>query len=148
RSALREVAKAHGLPPAEVKRLANALPNHFWGPPDTDEASDATQAAAGADPLRSGPLGVLARENPTPQFRRIFEQAAMLVGVPRHLSVHPGGVVIAPGPMTDLAPRQLASKGILVTQLDLGSIARLGLIKIDLLGIRGLTVLGDLAPLI
>ena len=49
---------------------------------------------------------------------------------------------------TDLAPRQLASKGIVVTQLDLGSIARLGLIKIDLLGIRGLTVLGDLAPVI
>jgi DNA polymerase III alpha subunit len=50
--------------------------------------------------------------------------------------------------MTDLVPRQLASKGIVVTQLDLGSIARLGLIKIDLLGIRGLTVLGDLAPLL
>ena len=145
RSALREVAKAHGLPASEVKRLANALPYRYWGPPS---AAEGAAAKAGGDPLLSGPYGVLARENRRPEYRRIFEQAAALLGVPRHLSVHPGGVVIAPGHMTDLAPRQLASKGIIVTQLDLASIARLGLIKIDLLGIRGLTVLGDVAPVI
>jgi DNA polymerase-3 subunit alpha len=147
RSALREVAKAHGLPPPEVKRLADALPERYWGPPGAAEPTTATTEQS-ADPLLSGPYAVLARENNTVQYRRIFTQAAALLGVPRHLSVHPGGVVIAPGLMTDLAPRQLASKGIVVTQLDLGSIARLGLIKIDLLGIRGLSVLGDLAPVI
>jgi DNA polymerase III subunit alpha len=145
RSALREVAKANGLPPAEVKQLADALPYRYWGPPG---AAEAAPDQPGADPLLSGSYAVLAREHNTPQHRRIFTQAAALLGVPRHLSVHPGGVVIAPGHMTDLAPRQLASKGIVVTQLDLGSIARLGLIKIDLLGIRGLTVLGDLAAVI
>src|SRR5260370_19785173 len=36
RSALRETAKAHGLPPAEIKRLANALPYRYWGPPGTE----------------------------------------------------------------------------------------------------------------
>jgi DNA polymerase-3 subunit alpha len=145
RSALREVAKAHGLAPAEVKRLADALPDRNWGPPG---AAETAEAEPGGDPLLSGPYAVLAREHNTPQHRLIFTQAEALLGVPRHLSVHPGGVVISPGPMTDLAPRQLASKGIVVTQLDLGSIARLGLIKIDLLGIRGLTVLGDVAPVI
>ncbi len=145
RSALREVAKAHGLPASEVKRLASALPYRYWGPPDAAETAPAREPG---DPLLAGPYCVLARENTSPQYRRIFEQAAALLGVPRHLSVHPGGVVIAPGHMTDLAPRQLASKGIIVTQLDLASIARLGLIKIDLLGIRGLTVLGDVAPVI
>ncbi len=146
RSALREVAKAHGLAPAEVKQLADALPDRFWGPPGEAEAALSTEPDG--DPLLNGPFGVLAREYNTDLHRRIFTQAAALLGVPRHLSVHPGGVVIAPGPMTDLAPRQLASKGLVVTQLDLSSIARLGLIKIDLLGIRGLTVLGDLAPVI
>jgi DNA polymerase-3 subunit alpha len=145
RSALREVAKAHGLAPSEVKRLADALPNRYWGPPD---AAETTKTAPGGDPVLSGPYGVLTREHNTPQHRLIFTQAAALLGVPRHLSVHPGGIVISPGAMTDLAPRQLASKGIVVTQLDLGSIARLGLVKIDLLGIRGLTVLGDVAPVI
>jgi DNA polymerase III alpha subunit len=47
--------------------------------------------------------------------------------------------------MTNLVPTQLASKGILIAQFDLKSVERLGLVKIDLLGTRGLTVLGDLA---
>ena len=47
--------------------------------------------------------------------------------------------------MTDLVPTQLAAKGIVITQFDLDSIEKLGLVKIDLLGIRGLTVLGDVA---
>src|ERR1700694_277200 len=58
RSALREVAKAHGLPPAEVKRLADALPYRYWGPPGTPEAA-ASIAAPGADPVLSGPYAVL-----------------------------------------------------------------------------------------
>jgi DNA polymerase III subunit alpha len=150
RSALREVAKAHGLPPAEVKRLADALPYRYWGPLGAAEESQTNghNGALETDLMLSGPYAMLAREHNSELHRAIFSQAAALLGVPRHLSVHPGGVVIAPGPMTDLAPRQLASKGIVVTQLDLGSIARLGLIKIDLLGIRGLTVLGDLAVVI
>jgi DNA polymerase III alpha subunit len=68
-----------------------------------------------------------------------------LIGLPRHLSIHPGGIVIAPRLLRDLCPTQLASKGIVITQFDLESIAYLGLVKIDLLGIRGLTVLGDTA---
>ncbi len=75
----------------------------------------------------------------------MLAQATSLIGMPRHLSIHPGGVVIAPGPMTDLAATQMAAKGILITQFDLESIEGLGLVKIDLLGIRGLTVLGDVA---
>jgi DNA polymerase-3 subunit alpha len=59
--------------------------------------------------------------------------------------VHPGGIVIAPGPMTDLAPTHLASKGLVITQFDLESVEHLGLVKIDLLGTRGLTVLGEVA---
>jgi DNA polymerase III alpha subunit len=62
--------------------------------------------------------------------------------------VHPGGIVIAPEKINDLAPTHLAGKGILITQFDLDSIDRLGLVKIDLLGTRGLSVLGDLAETI
>ncbi|GAG77593.1 unnamed protein product, partial [marine sediment metagenome] len=59
------------------------------------------------------------------------------------LSIHPGGAVIAPQCLTEITPTHLASKGIVITQMDLASIERLGLVKIDLLGIRGLSVLGD-----
>jgi DNA polymerase III alpha subunit len=54
-------------------------------------------------------------------------------------------MVISPGPITDIVSTQLASKGVRITQFDLESVSHLGLVKIDLLGIRGLTVLGDVA---
>lgn len=130
RSALRETAKAHGLPSAEVKALADTLPYRGWGPPTTRTTETAPYAELAAQ---------------YPQHAQVFADASAMLGFPRHLSVHPGGVVISPGPLTDLVPIQLASKGITITQFDLDSVARLGLVKIDLLGIRGLTVLGDVA---
>ena len=63
--------------------------------------------------------------------------------------MHPGGLVVAPGPVTDLVPvMRSGGKGVVITQLDLESVEAFGLVKIDLLGIRGLTVLGDVAEFI
>ncbi|MCX6069122.1 MAG: hypothetical protein NT121_25830, partial [Chloroflexi bacterium] len=84
-----------------------------------------------------------------PAYQRIFDEAEALLKLPRHLSVHPGGVIVAPGPLTDLVPvMSSGTKGIVITQFDLESVEALGLVKIDLLGIRGLTVLGDVAEFI
>lgn len=135
RSALREVAKAYGLPAEEVSALADSLPYRWFGP---------SNRKAGKD----DPFADLAERYRTPTHQSIFKDAAALIGLPHHLSVHPGGVVISPGPLTDLAPSQMASKGVTITQFDLDSIERLGLVKIDLLGIRGLTVLGDVVEII
>jgi len=132
RSALREAAKAHGLPPAQVSELAESLPQRWYGPPDRFLPADA-------------PFAELAQRFNSPLHQLIFSQAQALIGLPRHLSIHPGGVVISPTQMTDLAPTQLAAKGVRITQFDLEAIERLGLVKMDLLGIRGLTVLGDVA---
>jgi DNA polymerase III alpha subunit len=71
-----------------------------------------------------------------------------LIGRPRHLSVHPGGIIITPGPLTDTLPVQWANKGFLITQYDYADLEEIGLPKIDLLGIRALTVLADTADLI
>ncbi len=135
RSALREVAKAYGLPTEEVSKLADSLPYRWFGP---------SRRNGGAD----DPFAELKERYRTATHQSIFEDASQLIGLPHHLSVHPGGVVISPGPMTDLAPTQLANKGVVITQFDLDSIERLGLVKIDLLGIRGLTVLGDVVEII
>ena len=135
RSALREVAKAYALPAEEVSTLADSLPHRWYGPPDRQGIKDA-------------PYAELAERFSSPVHQAIFRDAAALIGLPHHLSVHPGGVVIAPGVLTDLAPTQMAAKGVIITQFDLESIERLGLVKIDLLGIRGLTVLGDVAEAI
>jgi DNA-directed DNA polymerase III PolC len=139
RSALGEVAKAYGLPAEQVRELVETLPYRFFGgrePEDEDRPAES-------------PFAGLAASHPSPQYQRIFKDAEALLMLPRHLSVHPGGVVIAPGPLTDLAPLQRSgSKGVTITQLDLESVAALGLVKLDLLGIRGLTVLGDVAEAI
>jgi DNA polymerase III alpha subunit len=79
-------------------------------------------------------------------YRQIFDEAEALLKLPRHLSVHAGGLIVAPGPLTDLVPvMRSGSKGVTITQFDLEAVEALGLVKIDLLGIRGLTVLGDVA---
>ncbi len=128
RSALREVAKAYGLSQAQIKSLVDKLPYRGWGPSGGEEST---------------PYNDLSGQYP--QHRQIFRDAAAVLDYPRHLSVHPGGIVIAPGPLTDLLPLHLAGKGLVITQFDLDAVQRMGLVKIDLLGTRGLSVLGDVA---
>jgi DNA-directed DNA polymerase III PolC len=129
RSALRETGKAFGLTPAEITKLAERLPDR-WGPPhlqarETDAFAELAQRF--------------------PQYTLMFSHAASLLEHPDHLSVHPGGVVITPDPLTARVPTFQAGKELPVTQMDLDAVEALGLIKIDLLGIRGLTVIGDVA---
>jgi len=132
RSALREVAKAHGLAPKEVDTLAASLPRRWYGPPERTGVKDE-------------PFAELAERFPSAQHQTVFREARAMLGKPRHLSIHPGGVVIAPGELTDIVPLQQTTKGVVITQFDLDSVERTGLVKIDLLGIRGLSVLGDVA---
>ncbi len=132
KSAVRETAKAHGLSDAETGRLLKLLPAG-WRP----------------DPSRrpAKTLDDVIAEMSEPRLRQVLIDAAGLVGQPDHLSVHPGGLVIAPGPMTDIAPVQWTAKGFLITQYDHGDVEAIGLPKLDLLGIRALTVLADAAAL-
>jgi len=138
RSALSDVAKAHGLGPAKVRELADQLPHAFWARFETT-----------ADGKPVSPFAALRTTYPSQTHQTIFNEAEAILKLPRHLSMHPGGVVVAPGALTDLVPvMHSGRKGIVITQLDLESVEALGLVKIDLLGIRGLTVLGDVAEFI
>ncbi len=132
RSALADVAKAYDLPKPEIRKLVNQLP--YFSRPGLEEDDDEGEA-----PFRDLLL------SPLPRLQRgIISRAAAILGLPRHLSMHAGGIVISPGLMTELVPIQPSGqKGVTITQFDLVSLEHLGLVKIDLLGIRGLTVLGD-----
>jgi DNA-directed DNA polymerase III PolC len=131
RSALREVAKAHELPAKTIRDITAELPYRSWRPGSRSEPGD------------KAPFGEL--ENRYPEHKAVLQQAGAILNFPRHLSVHPGGVVITPGALTDLVPTHLASKGMIITQFDHQIVERFGLVKIDLLGTRGLSVLGDVA---
>jgi DNA polymerase III subunit alpha len=138
RSALSDVAKAHGLEPAKVRELANQLPHAFW-----------VRFERTSDGQPVSPFAALRAAHPASAYQAIFDEAEAILKLPRHLSMHPGGVIVAPGPLTDLVPvMRSGGKGTIITQLDLDSVEALGLVKIDLLGIRGLTVLGDVAEFI
>jgi DNA polymerase-3 subunit alpha len=133
RSAVRETAKAYGYDEAAIKRLTKGIAR-WWHP----------------DPRRRGRRGVKTalEEARDPTDRLILQAAQGIVGQPRHLSVHPGGVVITPGPLTDVVPVQPAPKGVLITQYAHEDVEAIGLPKIDLLGIRALSVISRTVDLI
>ena len=141
RSALGEVAKAHGFAPAAMHELTAQLPYGFFARMQDSEDEEGA--------LPPSPFADLRSQLRTPAHRQIFDEAEALLKLPRHLSVHPGGLVVAPGKLTDLVPlMRSGGKGVTITQFDLGAVEAFGLVKIDLLGIRGLTVLGDVAEFV
>ena len=132
-SALREAGKAFGLSEVRIKELSAFAPR--WWPGVTREKLEA------------------ARSRLVQQARDANEQAALQMALelertPHHQSIHPGGIVIAPGAITDFVPLQHSTKGLRVTQFDSSAIEKLGLVKIDLLGISALTVMADCAELV
>ena len=119
--------------------MVEKLPHSFW----------ARRLERDEDGKPVSPFAELRQAYPSEKHQQIFDDAEAILKLPRHLSVHPGGLVVAPGPVTDLVPvMRSGSKGVIITQLDLEAVEAFGLVKIDLLGIRGLTVLGDVAEFI
>jgi DNA-directed DNA polymerase III PolC len=139
RSALGDVAKAYGLEPKQVREMVEKLPHSFW----------ARRLERDEDGKPVSPFAELRQAYSSKKHQQIFDDAEAILKLPRHLSVHPGGLVVAPGPVTDLVPvMRSGGKSSIITQLDLDAVEAFGLVKIDLLGIRGLTVLGDVAEFI
>ncbi len=133
RGAVRETAKAYGLDEAEIGRLVAMLPRRWHPDPRRRDRRTVDDVLA---ELEDGRL------------RQIVREAYGLVGQPHHLSVHPGGLVITPSPLTDVVPLQWAPKGFVITQFEHGDVEAIGLPKLDLLGIRALTVLADAEELV
>jgi error-prone DNA polymerase len=124
RSALRDIGKALGFPPAALERAAKML---TWR--DGRAALPERLAAAGLDPA-------------DPAVQRLAALAAELVGFPRHLSQHVGGFVISRGPLAELVPvENAAMPGRTVIQWDKDDLEALGLLKVDVLALGMLTAI-------
>ncbi|MBP9074697.1 MAG: DNA polymerase III subunit alpha [Caldilineaceae bacterium] len=133
KSAVGETAKAYGLDKEAIAGLLKRLPRGWHPDPRRRERKSVDEILA---------------EISDPLHRRAMREGYELVGQPHHISVHPGGVVVTPGPLTDIVPLQWTPKGFNTTQFDHGDVEAIGLVKMDLLGIRALTVLADAAEMV
>jgi DNA polymerase-3 subunit alpha len=128
RSAIRDVAKTYGLPEDEISKMTKYMPY---------------QAMNKLEEIFSSLPELREIRHNLPIYEEIMRVARRLADFPRHLSIHPGGVIIAPDRITYYTPLEVAGKGIIIAQYDMYSIEKLGLVKIDLLGVRSLSVITD-----
>lgn len=131
KAAIHEVAKVFGLPEAEITAVTKRL-SGWW-----DDFED--------DP-RSNPA--LRYHEFSPPWPEILKLAKQLEGIPRHLSVHCGGVVITPDAMSNHVPMQRAVKEVNIIHWEKDQAEDAGLVKIDLLGNRSLGVIRDALEMI
>ncbi len=131
RAVLRDVGRVLGMSYAEVDRIAKRVP-HFLN-------MTLEKALAGDEELRS-----LCAAGPG---KKLMDTALKLEGMPRNASVHAAGVVLTDRPVTDYVPLAV-NTGARVTQYTMNEIADLGLLKIDFLGLRYLTIIRDAVELI
>ena len=121
RHAVRDVGAALGLPPQEIDEIAKAFP-HI-------RARDARSAIAELPELRSRGLA-------SPRLGLLFDLVEHLDGLPRHIALHPCGVVLSNTGLLDRTPVEASWLGFPMSQFDKDDVETLGLLKLDVLGIR------------
>ena len=138
RAVVRDVGRTLGFLPAEMDRLAKLIPS---GPAYSLTVSEAKEKVPEVRELYE-------KEE---RYRRLIDYSEVLEGLSRHASVHAAGVVIAPGPLDDYVPVATQStkgsggsgESVIVTQYDMNCLERAGMLKMDFLGLKTLTVVAD-----
>ena len=131
KAALRDAARAMGLSYADGDAIVKALPKKFG------------VTLAEAEKSKE----IIALTEGSAEMQRLFSVAKALEGMPRHASTHAAGVVISDRPVSDYVPLAVSGE-VQVTQFDMDTVAELGLLKFDFLGLRYLTVISDTEKLI
>ncbi len=129
RAALRDTGRALGLPYSQVDQVARLIPPELT-------------ITLGRALEESKELNEIYCQDET--VRNLIDSARKLEGLVRHASTHAAGVVISHDPLTEYVPLQLVGKGnqhAVMTQFHMENIARLGLLKMDFLGLSNLTIL-------
>jgi DNA polymerase-3 subunit alpha len=133
KAAIKDVGRAMDMPYGEVDRLAKLVP--------------ATLNIKLKDALEQAPQLRQAIETDA-RVKDLFAIAQRLEGLSRHASTHAAGVVISPQPLTNLVPVYKTNRDEIITQYDMKALDRLGLLKMDFLGLTTLTVIDDAVKLI
>src|SRR5687767_12238554 len=128
KAVVRDVGRVLEMPYADVDRIAKQIP------PALDMTLD---KALAENPV----LKDMAANDP--KVKEVLDIGRRLEGMSRHASVHAAGVVIAPGPITDYAPLYKGQRDELTTQWNMKEVERVGLLKMDFLGLSTLTLIQD-----
>ncbi len=140
KAAIRDSGRALGMSYGDVDRVARLVPNML--------GTTLEGALADVEELQAAYEG-------DPASRELLDTARSLEGVARHASTHAAGIVISREPLVEVAPLQRATSDrsddaetLPTTQYDMNDVAKIGLLKLDFLGLANLTILGKAAELI
>lgn len=126
---LRDVGKVLGLSVSEMDKLSKAVPNTL----------KTTLATAYKD---SSKFKLLV--DSSKRYQEVFRLSKKIEGLPRHVSIHAAGIVISKEPIQSVVPVEIQADGSYVTQYQMESLEAYGLIKIDFLGLRNLTIIDNI----
>jgi len=136
RAAIRDTGRALGMPYAQVDTVARLIPLEL-----TITLERALEQSRELHDIYHQDAAI----------RNLIDSAKKLEGMVRHVSTHAAGVVIAHEPLIEYVPLQLLGKGeqrTVMTQFHMGNIARLGLLKMDFLGLSNLTIMANVKEII
>ena len=125
---IRDVARVMDLPYSYGDQIAKMIPN---------ELNITLEKALSMNPELRG------QYETDPTVHKLIDMCKKLEGLPRHTSIHAAGVVICSAPAEDLVPLSRSAEGNITTQFTMTTIEELGLLKMDFLGLRTLTVIKD-----
>ncbi len=128
KSVVRDVGRVLGLPYGLVDKVAKTIP----AGPDVTLPVAAQESPALADAIKNDS-----------EVARVVEIGSKLEGLSRHAGMHAAGVVITPEPVTNYVPLYRTNRDEIVTQFDMRVVEKMGLLKMDFLGLRTLTVIDD-----
>lgn len=126
KAAIRDVGRVLDIPLGKVDRVAKAIPN---------ELGINLERAQSVSPELQKMI------NEDDEVKRLYDISKSLEGMPRHASTHAAGVVIARDPLTTYLPLQKTAEGFLMTQFPMKTVEEIGLLKMDFLGLRNLTII-------
>ncbi|MDT3705175.1 MAG: DNA polymerase III subunit alpha [Thermincola sp.] len=133
RAAIRDVGRALNMPYGDVDRVAKLVPGELGITLD--------KALEGGSELRQ-------LYDTDSGVHKLLDMARTIEGMPRHASTHAAGVVIGREPLTAYLPLYRTSEGVVATQFPKDTVEEIGLLKMDLLGLRTLTVIGNAVEII
>ncbi len=133
KAVLKDAGRALDMPYGDVDRLAKLVPNTL-----NISLEDALKQSSQLSSMR----------DKDERVKELIEVALRLEGLARHASTHAAGVVISPQPLTEIVPLYKSNKDEITTQYDMNALGRIGLLKMDFLGLTTLTILTDAVRMI